>query len=42
MDIIRIWYIIKHRANPYQLKNAVFFNSNPEIAAIFLIFRQGG
>jgi len=27
MDIIRIWYIIEHRADPSTIKNAIFFTS---------------
>ena len=34
MDIIRIWYIIKHRANPSTIKT-LFFDFNPEIATFF-------
>jgi len=39
MDIIRIWYIIEHRAKQLtlqQLKNYVFFTSNPEFSAVFI------
>ena len=34
MDTIRIWYIIKHRANPSTIK-MLFFDFNPEIATFF-------
>ena len=34
MDTIRIWYIIKHRANPSTIK-MLFFDFNPEIATFY-------
>ena len=42
MDIIRIWYIIKHRANPSTTKNLCFFTTNPEKQLFSKTFLEGG
>jgi len=36
MDIIRIWYIIEHRANPSTIKKFCLFTSNSENSAFFV------
>ena len=37
MDTIRIWYIIKHRANPSTIK-MLFLTSIPKLQRFFKIF----
>ena len=41
IDIIRIWYIIEHRANPLTIKKCCFLLQILKTAVFSKIFRQG-